>query len=196
MALSDKLNRSNFFVELFTINQKFTFTQIKTAVEQGIDHLDFGTESEKYAKRTLYGFIDLVVSVDSLEEIPVFFSIKKIPTFFTKNGISEINYYKYHLENHYIKISSILDYAAHFINNIFQLGIPERKCSPFVVLENLNIKGTAVGDSFSKFNNHFQTLKHQRNIIIHKGKFESAAIKSIDSTIISTDFLKSDKILI
>ena len=112
MELTSKLNRSKFFIELFTINQKFTFEQVMTAAKQGIDHLEYGSESQKYAKKTLYGFIDLITSIEGLEETPIFFSINKIPSYFTKKGISEINYYKYHLENHYIKISSILDYTS------------------------------------------------------------------------------------
>ncbi len=196
MPLSDSFNRSKFFVEVFTINQKFTFTQMMTAVKTGESHLNIGTPSEKYAKKILFEFGDLSSALDSLEFIPTFFSVNKVPSFYLKNGISEIEYYKYHLENHYIKITSIIDFTSNFINVVFRLGIPLRKCNVYAILENLNTKNTECATLLKKFERHFEKQKRIRNIIIHEGKHESEEIKFIDSTIMSKVFLGKEKILI
>lgn len=196
MSLSEFINRSKFFVEVFTINQKFTFSQMKTAVETGESHFNIGTPSEKYAKKILFHFADLSNSLDSLELIPTFFSINKVPSYYLKNGIPEIDYYKYHLENHYIKISSTIDFSANFINEVYRLGIPTRKCNVYTILENLNTKDTESAVCLKKFERHFEKQKKVRNIIIHEGKHESEEIKSIDSSIMSKVFLGKEKILI
>jgi len=196
MALSDSFNRSQFFVEVFTINQKFTFAQMKTAVKTGESHLNIGTLSEKYAKKILFEFGDLSASLDSLELIPIFFSINKVPTFYLKKGIKEIEYYKYHLENHYIKISSLIDFTSNFTNEVYGLGIPRRKCNVYAILENLNTKDTESAALLKKFERHFEKQKKIRNIIIHEGTHESEEIKSIESKIMNKVFLGKEKILI
>lgn len=195
MSLSNKLYRTNFFVQVFTLNQKFTFNHLRISIDTGENHLDIGTESEKFAKKILFSFIDFTKSLDLLEEIPVFLQIKSVPKFYLKNGISEINYYKYHLENHYIKITSILDYTAAFVNNVYRLGIPSRKCNIYALTENLNLKQTEVGKILHDFESHFKDIKRKRNLIIHEGKYENEQLKKLDSTLISDSFLKSEKIL-
>lgn len=196
MSLSDSFNRSKFFVEVFTINQKFTFTQMMTAAKTGESHLNIGTSSEKYAKKILFQFGDLLDSLDSLDLIPIFFSINKVSSSYLKKGVSEIEYYKYHLENHYIKISSIIDFSSNFINKVYRLGIPLKRCNVYTILENLNTKGTESAVLLKKFERHFEKQKKIRNIIIHEGKYESEEIKSIDSNIMSKIFLGKEKILI
>ena len=195
MPLSDSINRSKFFVEVFSINQKFTFAQMLDAIKIGESHFNIGTPSEKYAKKILFQFTDLSNSLNNLELIPTFFSINKVPSFYLKNGISEIDYYKYHLENHYIKISSTIDFSSNFINEVYRLGIPIRKCNVYTILENLNTKDTESAICLRKFERHFEKQKRIRNIIIHEGKHESEEIKSIDSNIMSTVFLGKEKLL-
>ncbi len=196
MALADSFKRSRFFVEVFTINQKFTFDQMKVAAKTGESHLNIGTLSEKYAKKILFDFADLSDSLDSLDLIPIFFSINKVPSFYLKNGIEEIDYYKYHLENHYIKITSLIDFTSNFINEVYGLGIPLRKCNVYSILENLNTKDTESAGLLKKFDSHFEKQKRVRNIIIHEGKHKSEEIKSIDSKIIGKFILGKEKILI
>ena len=84
---------------------------------------------------------------------------------------------------------------SNFINEVYRLGIPARKCNVYSILENLNTKGTATAIKLKEFESHFQGLKRKRNIIIHEGKLDSEEIKSIDSAIFSKEFLGEDKIL-
>jgi len=196
MSLSDKLNRSKFFVEVFTVNQKFSFDHIRQSIDTGENHMDMGTDSQKFAKKVLFSFIDFTKSIDLLEEIPTFLLIKRIPKFYIDNGISEIGYYKYHLENHYIKITSILDYTAHFINTVYRLGIPSRKCNIYSITENLNLKGTNVGRILKDFESHFQDVKRKRNLVIHEGKYDNEQLNQLDSSLVPKELLKEDKILL
>ena len=196
MALSDKFNGTQFFIEVFTINQGFTFDQMKDILPKGKSHMDIGTPSQKYAKKIFFQYLDFASSVDILEEIPIFFSIPKIPSYYLKQGMSEIQYYKYHMENHYIKISSIIDFSAHFVNDVCRLGIPARKCNVFSVTENLNIVDTQVAETLKKFQSHFKDLKRKRNIIIHQGRDVNEEIKSLNETIFPKSIVEKQKNLI
>lgn len=195
MPLSEKLSNTKFAHELVVTTKDIIADHMRIFLDTHQEFMEIGTKSEKYGKNTLYSFIDLKESIDTLELVPTFFAIKKVPRFYLRNGISETAYYKYHLENHYIKITSIIDFTSNFVNDVYRLGIPVRKCNVYAILENLNTKHTATGTVLKKFESHFQNIKKGRNIIIHEGKFDSEEIKSIDSTIISKEFLGKEKIL-
>lgn len=169
---------------------------MKIALHSSKPFMEIGTTSEVFAKKIFYSFLDLTTAIDNLKHVSTFFSIKSLPKYYEKNDISEIQYYKYHLENHYIRITSILDLTVNFINNIFRLGLPQKKCNVFSVLENLNIKGSPTEKALKSFENKLQHIKQKRNIIIHQGKLESEEIKSIDSTIFTSDLIKQEKILV
>lgn len=192
----NEIFKTKFFKDLFTINQKFTFDQIWEAAKEGKDHMEYGSLSEKYAKKIYFSFCELILSIQSLEEITAFFSIPKIPQYYIKNGISEIQYYKYHLENHYIKVTSILDYTAKFVNEVYRLGFPEKNCNIYSIKENLNIKNTNLGLILKNFESSLTSIKVSRNNIIHKGVHNSEEIKAIEDEIFSIDFIKIDKILL
>ncbi len=104
MPLSDKIDKTKFLFELLVATKDILVKHMRIFLEKHEDFMSIGTPSEKYAKNTFYSFADLKKSVDTLELVPTFFSIKKIPSYYLTNDISEITYYKYHLENHYIKL--------------------------------------------------------------------------------------------
>jgi Cthe_2314-like HEPN len=196
MTLSHHISRSKFFIEIFTTTQSILVKHMKIALKVSEPFMEIGTESEKFAKNILYSFSDLTHAIDSLEEISIFFSIKNVPKFYTKKGISETKYYKYHLENHYIRITSTLDLISILINKVFRLGIPSRKCNAYSIFENTNIKGSPTAGALKSFETKLQSIKRKRNIIIHEGKLESEEIKSIDSYIMNNDFFENEKVLI
>lgn len=181
MFLPDKLNYTSFFWELLKVTKDILVRHMEVALRSHEPFMDIGTASEKYAKKIFYSFADLNSSINSLELIPTFISINEIPPFYLWNGISETQYYKYHLENHYAKIADIIDFASNFANEVYRLGIPAGECTVAAILQNGNSKDTATASALEKFELHFRQLKRIKNIVIQQnGKPDGEEIKSMD----------------
>ena len=193
MSFSDKLNQTNFFWELLKITKDMLVQHMKVALSSHEPLMEIGTPSEKYAKKIFYSLTDLNTLFDNLELIPTFFSIKEIPPYYLWNGISENQYYRYHLENHYSKISSIIDFSSTLANEVYRLGIPARECNIYTLLKNREIKDTDSGAILEKFELHFRQLKRIKNIAVHNGRPVTEEPASTGNAIITSGLIGNKK---
>ncbi len=188
----DKLERTSLSKEIVKISKPIFVDHIKVfPADMTLDwesgFRKYGKVDEIYAKQIFYSFVDLCESINKLQQNVTFLSLTNIPAYYKKNGISEIDYYKYHFENHYIKIVSIIDYTTKFIHDVFRLDMPIRKINVYLIYENLNTKTSKPAKILKKFDEHFKEIKTNRNIIIHQGNFKSKEITTLDAHIISIE---------
>lgn len=128
--------------------------------------------------------------IENIKKINAFILIEKIPEYYLDNGISARDYYRHHVEYFHIQCISIIDYTMHLINHTLNLGISDRKCSYYSILENKNVKKTSLAQKMTNFHKEFEKIKASRNKIIHNGNFESDSLTAIDSTIIDSEVTK------
>ncbi|MCK6609358.1 MAG: hypothetical protein L6Q46_13820 [Flavobacterium sp.] len=134
----EKLEKTSLSKAIIKISRPILHAHINIFVEDSSKDWDnelpnYGKVYEIYAKQIFISFVNLCESVNKLEQNVIFLSMKNTPSYYKKNGIREIDYYKYHIENHYIKISSIIDFVTKFIHDVFRLGMPVRKINTYLI---------------------------------------------------------------
>jgi hypothetical protein len=194
MSFSDKLNQTNFFWELLKVTKDILVDHMKVALTSHEPLMEIGTPGEKYAKKIFYSLTDLNTQFDNLDLIPVFFSINEIPPYYLWNGISENQYYRYHLENHYSKINSIIQYAAALANEVYRLEIPVRECDVPAIINNQHTKDTDTAAILKEFELQFRQAKKIKNITVHAGKPEAEEINPEENAIITNGLIGNKKI--
>jgi len=101
--------------------------------------------------------------VSELRQIEIF--LRRFPDskFYEKNEIDILAYFKYHTEVFYHKIATILDILKLMTNEIYALGIPEKKCTWQELTARLNLKRTPellVIENYYKSFEHIITARH------------------------------------
>jgi hypothetical protein len=96
----------------------------------------------------------------------------------------------YHLENYFIRISSLQDFAKNLISNCFRLGISENKCTLELLFDNEYTKKTNAISILMDLKNYIKEIRIKRNKIIHHGEFEDKRIEPL----ILLNFIKFDSL--
>jgi hypothetical protein len=142
------------------------------------------TPRENYLRRIWTSYINLSWELERLNNVNIYFSIDKIPEYYTQKGILNLEYYNYHYEYFRIKSVSILDYLVLFVNHCLQMGIPMKKCNIYSITENTNLKDSELAKSLNDFDKEISKLRIDRNKIIHEGTFEPESLRSLNDIII------------
>lgn len=181
-----KQQNINFTRELLT--HLLEFNGSKKAFENKTESTEF--KKFEYLKKIHSLRVTIDDAIENIKNVNVFISIDKMPEHYTDNGISARDYYRHHVEHFHIQCISIIDYTMHLINHTLNLGIPDRKCSYYSIVENKNVKKTSLAQKMTNFHKDFEKIRASRNKIIHKGNFEFDSLTAIDSTIIDSDVKK------
>jgi len=192
MKHTNKLTKSEYVINLLKIAEKIIFNHGEIARKTSKSLYDIGTKKEKYIKNAFFSYYNIYESIKGLDKIIIFFSINPLPKCLISTSLSKIDYYQYHYEMHHIKISTIIDMCVNYINEIYRIGMPIKKCNVYSILENLNIKETQTAIELKNFNTHFQQLKKNRNLIIHQNCFKSKKIECLDNSILDYNFISAE----
>lgn len=156
------------------------------------------TEKEKYMISVSEVVFSISNTLDELKHIPIYF--KYFPKYksYTKNRIFHDDYMKYHLKNYYIRINTLLDQLALLINEVYELGLPTRRCSIEAVIENKNTKNTTTIKYLKALKKGIQGVKRLRNLIVHEGYYHDKKIFNLGTYIFlssnNSDFDYEDEI--
>ena len=163
--------------------QEQLLIMIETCPEKGIRKKNDYNEtiSEEYARTVFEKFSNLIGTIEQLEYIPIFISRFPLQKFYIKNGIDQENYIQYHLENHFLKVSSILDQSIILVNEVHNLGIPPKRTSLNQLKENKYTKDAPSIKILKAFEKGVQGIKSTRNKITHRGEFNDSELKELSS---------------
>jgi len=128
--------------------------------------------NSRYALDVFHKAMEMINIGEKLQHILVYLGGFPKPKYYESNDVTKADYIKYHIENFYIRVATLLDQSSLLINTIYELGYPERKVNADSVLENLNIKNTRTGKILKAFKQGIQGVQKTWNEILHKGIFE------------------------
>ncbi len=120
-------------------------------------------------------------SITNLDFFEHFLTTEEFPKHFLEKNISERDYYKFQLENFYIRCSSIFDFKMHLINKTLNLGL--KKCSYDLIKDNSNIQNTSLKTKIIELKSYLNKVIEKRNKIIHHGHFDSELLDGISAFI-------------
>lgn len=165
------MNKKIYFTEkIFGLIKKFGLTKNKPA-----------TPKEDYILNVYKLFHIVDESITTLEFFEHYLTIEPFPNHFLKKNIKERDYYKFQIENFYIRSSSIFDYKMHLINKTLNLGL--KKCSYDLIKDNSNLENTTLKTKIVNYNSYLKKIIEKRNKIIHHGHFDSELLDGITAFI-------------
>lgn len=137
------------------------------------------TEQDLYVKLVFQKAINIINTYEQLEFIPVF--VRRFPSrnYYNDNGINHPKYLQYHIENHFLKISTILDQSIILVSEVFRLGIPPKLASLNQLKQNRFTKGTEPVKLLRDFEKGIQGIKSVRILITHRGEFSDSEIDEL-----------------
>lgn len=135
------------------------------------------TPKEEYILKVYNLFHIVDESITNLDFFEHYLTIEPFPKHFIEKNINERDYYKFQLENFYIRCSSIFDYKMHLINKTLNLGL--KKCSYDLIKDNSNLENTSLKTKIINFNSYLKKIIEKRNKIIHHGHFDSELLDGI-----------------
>lgn len=138
------------------------------------------SQREKYVHDILNTMRAINSTYEQLSFVPVF--IRNYPDIeeYSKAGITRLGYLRYHIENHILKMSTLLDQSVILINQVFRLGIPSRDTSVRQLKTNLHTKSSDSVKLVADFDKTIRDIKHLRNKIIHKGEFHDGDFHQLE----------------
>lgn len=192
-----KLAKSNFLnslnhkiIEIFKDDVKELKTEIYLIKNDKLSE----KLSSKYIKyvQTVFSKVTLVNNLLMDLELTIIF-LNNFNSFKNRKfKIEEIAYYKYHFENYYIRISSVLDFISHLVNCIYQLGYNNHICNIQNLIENNNIKNSEASKALSNIKKYLDKYRSVRNKIVHSGENELKIIGLLEDLTIEFSFLNDN----
>jgi len=144
-------------------------------------------KSDTYSKKGLYikDIFDLHLRIlsnfETLCTIPIYLNNLPRKSNMTKHEIEKSKYYKYHLENHIIRITTIFDQLILFLNGLYELGIDPKKCSAEIVFTNQHTQKTKEVELLKQLLKSINGVKGIRNLILHRGEFNDEDLDDLVS---------------
>jgi hypothetical protein len=93
--------------------------------------------------------------------------------------ITRLDHITYHLEHHLIRTVSLMDRSLQLVNEVFDLGVPERECSFRTVADNKHVKSTPVRKKLQNLESLLKPYREHRNVVIHQEGFRDSALDRI-----------------
>ncbi len=135
---------------------------------------------ELYVINVFQTTMNLESTYDYLLCVPVF--LRRFPEKqrLKKYSINRPKYINYHLHVHYIKVASILDQMSILINKVYRLGIPDKRCSAEIIIENEHTRDTNATKIMSNYNRAINSFKSVRNSIVHHGIYRDKGLNKVE----------------
>jgi hypothetical protein len=107
---------------------------------------------KKYLMGIMDKFYIIDRGIDSIKHIKTLLLIGKYPSEFKMESFFLDKYYEHQIENFQIRCISVVDYIVLFLNFALRLGVPEKKCNVYTVIENENYSDSELVKILNRLN--------------------------------------------
>jgi hypothetical protein len=145
-------------------------------------------KSPRKRKKSLYNQYNIDVfyrlkrileTLDDLRAVQIFLRQYPYAKTLRKHKISRTGYAVYHIESYFLKVASLKDKLALLINDVYNLGLPDKKVKIDLLSEMKQLKNSPAVFLLKKFTKALDGITSQRNIIAHRGKYDDREITEI-----------------
>lgn len=135
-------------------------------------------------------------TLDDLRSVQVF--LKQYPHSKTlkKNKITRTNYAIYHIEVYFLKVASLRDKLAILINDVYQVGLPDKRVTVELLTEMRQLKDAKCITLLQKFSQAIDSIVRQRHIVAHKGKYDDRELTELKLYELVQDKIKNMEFLL
>lgn len=164
----------NELLKLFLNYQERIFTNVRKHPEYDISKNNnyLFDEDGKTALKILKYIWILNGLVDDLKKNVVFMRRFPDKKFYLENDIDKLSYLKYHYEVFIHKIHTILEVKKLSLNNVYNIGLPEKDCSWSNLKSNPKVRATNTTKIIEAYFKTFSHLIDHRNLNTHRATFK------------------------
>lgn len=160
-----------------------TMKEINTHPEYSLSKNNHNLLSQegKYAQR-VFNFYSKITGInEDLRKIEIFLRRFPLKKFYEENEISHLDYIKYHTEVFYHKSNTLLDLFKLMINEVYELGYSEKKCTWENLIKSEVVKGSLSIKVIEYYYKSFGHIIKARNLNTHRGIFKDSEKDDIES---------------
>ena len=194
-SLSNRLINTKFGIEFTKVLAPLTGKHLKIYLKNKVTlYDDIGDDKEKKLKEIGHYYGHLQTAISDLELVLAFlrFDNRKLILELFPNLDTQEQYYKYHLENFIIRITTITEIVGKLGNSIYETGLPEEKCNGYKFKEEIKKTDPKCSAILEKLLINTKEIKDKRHRKLHSGDtgigyFEGIVFWDELSKIINTD---------
>ncbi|MEK7514549.1 MAG: Cthe_2314 family HEPN domain-containing protein [Patescibacteria group bacterium] len=127
-------------------------------------------------------FSDLSRVTETLEDlraVQVFLRQYPYPKTLKKHKISRTGYAIYHIEVYFLKVASLREKLGIMVNDVYQLGLPDRRVTIDLLAEMPTLKGTRPITLLKHFSKSIEGIARQRHLVAHRGKYDDKELTEL-----------------
>lgn len=132
------------------------------------------SEKGKYSSKVFEYYSKMNQTLDDLRKIEIFLRRFPLKNFYQDNEITHLDYIKYHTEVFYHKINTLLDLFKIIINNVYELGLSEKKCTWENLIKSEKSKQSVLIKVVECYYKSFEHVLIARNLNSHRGQFHDS----------------------
>lgn len=158
------------------------FFNVLHETQKGIDkHPDFSysknnhhllSERGKYAQNVFKYYARVSEVQEDLDRVLIFLRRFPLKKFYEENNVDLISYTKYHIEVFFHKINTLLDLLKLMVNQVYELGLTDRKCTWDKLCKHTNVKDSPSLKIIEYFHKSFEHIIEARNLNTHRGIYK------------------------
>lgn len=131
---------------------------------------------ENYLINVFLATYRIIDTYEQLKHIEIYFDRFLMKRLLIKHNINSSQYIQYHLENHLIRISTVLDQFLILVNDVYFLGFSHKQCKYKPILKELKLYNKLMADALVLLNNEIDNSIKQRHLIVHRGHFDDSGV--------------------
>lgn len=136
------------------------------------NNYDLLSEKGKYVMGVFRQFNRLSDVYSDLSKVEIFLRRFPASKFYRENDINQLSYVQYHIEVFIHKVHTILDLQKIMVNEIYELGFSEKKCTWENISKREDMNGTKVLTILNSYFKTFNQVIQARHLNTHRGIFK------------------------
>ena len=126
--------------------------------------------SEYYHVTVFQKSAALISEIERLENSLIYIGKFPSPRTYEKKGIHQFSWLEYHYSYFVVTYHSLFDTALILTNAVFQLGIRDKDCKPFIIKSNEWVKNTPVKTALNALEKNISNYGTIRHLFVHRGE--------------------------
>ncbi|MRX46936.1 Cthe_2314 family HEPN domain-containing protein [Pedobacter puniceum] len=160
-----------FSIDLITSLSKAikTFDQ-RDGYQSGRNNHHLLSPKEKYISYVSKVHSNLIEVNNQISYLKIFIRRYPFKQYYTKNGITEVEYIQYHMEVLFHKIHTVLEIMKLLLNKVYDLKISDRDCNWITLCKHVDKKELSM-KHLNSFYKTFELIIESRHLSSHRGIF-------------------------
>jgi len=130
------------------------------------------SQSERYCIDIFQKIMGILDTIEDLKAVQIFLRQYPYSETLKKHKITKSFYFRYHIEFYLIKLVSLRDKMTLLLNEVFNLGLPDKQVKIDLISKMKQTKGKPIIKLLKSFSDSITAMTCSKNIIVHKERYD------------------------